>query len=226
MTSKRKSKRNSKPLYFRKRKSKAHKVKEYLEKAKSKKPYPQENPEDYKNEVEIGRDGNEYISKPDNYGVYRWKKMSMKDNPFDYYAQFNHKSPIKYDYLKVVKELKKVAKELNKHNIFLFEVGWKNIGDDLNLAYKDACKQIKKTDYYKKLKKKIDDFNCISNHDYSFLFYSQYDLYTSSYSGELYIPMNMINKEHSEIVDKILTEHFGKKYNRKGLTIQLDKIKK
>lgn len=52
---------------------------------------------DCPNNIVIGNDDNQYLSKKDKNGIYKWIKLVVKKTPNEYYKQFaNYKKPI-YD---------------------------------------------------------------------------------------------------------------------------------
>jgi hypothetical protein len=198
-------------------------------KSKAKRPSPSDHAGNHKNKIMIGNDGNEYVSKPDKNDVYHWKKITDKNCVFEYFDQFPDSKPMKYNYIKIVKELRQVAKDLEKYNIFLFNVKWKNIHNDIDLAWNDAIVQLRKKEFYKKETKKLPPNERSYNEmDFSFLFYTEHDLYFSSINGQLNLQHN-IQKSDMENLETVLKKHFGRrvispKSNKSTIKIKLDRI--
>lgn len=77
-------------------------------------PSPSEHAKDFPNKVKEGNDGNEYLSRKDKNGVYKWVKISVKKSPEEYYEQFSKNEKQLFDtkiFTKNVAALKKAFKK-------------------------------------------------------------------------------------------------------------------
>lgn len=88
-------------------------------------PSPPYHAQDCKGKVLLGNDNKYYLSKSNNRGVYRWVKLSYKNNPWQYYAQFDNIPKPKYSVKLTLKKLMKLRKELYKNKIYMPILNWK-----------------------------------------------------------------------------------------------------
>lgn len=187
-----------------------------------------------KNTIIVGNNGKRWISVPDKNGIYHWKQfkeMYQTSSPFEFYKQLPTAKPIKYDYIKIVKKLTNVRKELYKYNIFMPYVEWKKTTQFVDYAWEDAINILVNNPKIKKLIKSRQDKSKRKSKNpldwISFVFYTPFVLYWSSILGTLFIQHN-IRKEDKEIVKSIFKKHFGQKFkwekSNKTMTIKLTKI--
>ena len=73
---------------------------------------------------------------PDKNKIYRWYKIKSMDETTSaekYYMQlpenYNQKKFFKYNIKKFEEKIKFIKKELIKKNIYLIQLGWKNIAE-------------------------------------------------------------------------------------------------
>ncbi len=155
--------------------------------------------QNYPNEIKNGNDGEEYVSRPDKKGIFKWHKINYDvKSAHDYYMQLPHiyldKKFIKYDISNTLKKLKNIEKELKKHNIYLLHIGWKGVGNFIDNAW-DEARLI--------LSKKTDSSNII--------FYTDNRMFWATHKGELSMQWDL--DKHSKIIaNDIFTKEFKKKY--------------
>jgi hypothetical protein len=94
-----------------------------------------------------------------------------------YYMQllenYNQKKFFKYNIKKFEEKIKFIKKELIKKNIYLIQLGWKNIGNFTDFAWYEATSYIKNK-YYKD-DKKIDHYYLVENAN--FILYTEHDIF-------------------------------------------------
>ncbi len=152
--------------------------------------------QDFHNKIKLGNDGQEYISRADKNKVYRWYKIKSMDkciSPEKYYMQFPEnylqKKFYKYDLKRLDKNIKLVKKELEKKNIYLFKIGWKNVYNYVDYAWDEAQKH---------------------NKD-NFIFYTEKSLFWTQNSGELTMQWSLgrsVKKDAFDIFEKIFNNKF------------------
>lgn len=166
---------------------------------------------DCPNVILEGNDENQYISMPDKNGVYHWKKIKYGKNAEDYYSQFPDYTKPKYDIKSTLEKLDKIKKELEKHNIYLFFIGWKNVTWFIDYAWEDAEEMAKST----KLGKKImsDNTNKFTSvfDKISFLFFTDHRIYWTRRNGEIFMQHNILKKD-KDVVIQIFKKYFGNKF--------------
>lgn len=175
--------------------------------------------QDYKNEIKIGNDGNEYVSRPDKNNIFRWYIIKNGKNAYDYYMQFPHyylnKKFIKYDLKETETKLKFVENDLKKYNIYLFKIGWKNIYNFIDFAWDDARKMIiKKYSKEKYVEEKIKGKYVLNTYFYdifNIIFYTDNSAFFSLNSGKLNFQWNL-DKNSKNIVNQTFTKYFKKNY--------------
>ena len=179
---------------------------------------PNVSAQNYPNKIKIGNDGLEYISKPDKNNIFKWIKIKDMENCKSakvYYMQFPEnylqKKFYKYNNLdKVKNKLLLVKKELEKKDIYLFNVGWKNVYNFSDSAWHEARKYVFKK-YFKKFDVKIKTLYNIM--DYSnFIFYTDKDYFWSQNSGKLYIKWFLLNNDIKQYVFNIFKKYFKNKF--------------
>lgn len=185
--------------------------------------------------IELGNDGNQYISRPDKNGIYHWKRlwgMGETKSAVEYYSQFPQKPRI-YDSEEVVRKLRAVARDLKKHGVPLLQLGWDSIWDFADYAADDAAQIIGST------------FISGKNGEGGYsskpvIYYTDHKLYWASISGKLYLnhdlrthdvrvskyEISKIYKTRKDIVIRIFREHFGRRflwngYQSAALCVQL-----
>ena len=160
-----------------------------------KRPSPPVSAQDHPNKLMKGNDENEYISKPNKNGIYKWHKIVWKNTAEEYYMQFPenylNKKFYKYKTTELLKKFKKVESELKKNNILFLEIGWKRVYYFIDFAWEDADK--------------------IAKYKTPFIFYTSSSLFWSKNKGEIDIKWDLPKKDF-EIVDKIFKQVFKKKY--------------
>ena len=160
-----------------------------------KRPSPPVSAQDHPNKIMKGNDEEEYVSKPNKNGIYKWHKLVWKNTAEEYYMQFPenylNKKFYKYKTTELLNKFKKVASELKKNNILFLEIGWKRVYHFIDAAWEEADKMAK----YKT----------------PFIFYTSQSLFWSKNKGEIDIKWDLPKKEF-EIVDKILKQVFRNKY--------------
>jgi|688.fasta_scaffold41329_3 hypothetical protein len=82
---------------------------------------PNEHAKDFKNEIKLGNDEENYISLPDKNNIYKWKKVSS--NAIKHFKMITPQNKInkilKFDEKLINNTIKKLKKELMKFNIIL-----------------------------------------------------------------------------------------------------------
>ncbi len=192
--------------------------------SKETRPSPSISAQVARDKIKEGNDGNMYLSKPDRNGVYHWKRlwqMSEVKTAAEYYDQFPHK-PRNYDTKEVVTKLRAVAKALNKHNIPLIPIGWRNVWDFGDNAADDAYE--------------IADSKFISGgpgpgyFSKPLMFYTDHNLYFASITGKLYIKYDLdtcekvvsknelvkLSKERRALVVEAFKKYFGNRFAWNG----------
>lgn len=87
-------------------------------------PSPPYHAHNFPNKIKIGNDENEYISKQDKNGIYKWVKIELKKSAEEYYKQFpNYKKSI-YDSSFLTKKIKDLSKSLKKIGVTFYFVKW------------------------------------------------------------------------------------------------------
>jgi hypothetical protein len=160
-----------------------------------KRPSPSYHANDYKWKVMKGNDGYDYISRPDKRMIFHWKRITNGKTAEEYYKQFGDYKPVKYKIDNTEKLLKRVDGELNKHNIKIYYLRWKNTGLFMDNAWLELYK---KTDFSK-----------------SFIFYTENQKYWAMRTGILSLQHNILNKDKN-LINEIFKKHFGKKYKWPG----------
>lgn len=189
-------------------------------------PSPPYHANECKNMILEGSDGDsEYISSPNKNGVYSWKKLKGLDanSAEQYYGQFPETKNLKpkYNFKPVLKKLNTAARQLEKHNIHLVRIGWRNVGDWVDWAETDALYTIAKKCG---LKDDRDVYGKIS-----YIFYTDNRRFWSIVKdGKLYLSHNIL-KHDKPIVDKVFKKIFGTSYlwklsNAKNIIINLPKL--
>ena len=96
-----------------------------------KRPSPPVSAQDHPNKIMKGNDEEEYVSKPNKNGIYKWHKLVWKNTAEEYYMQFPenylNKKFYKYKTTELLNKFKKVASELKKNDILFLEIGWKSV---------------------------------------------------------------------------------------------------
>jgi hypothetical protein len=212
-------------------------------------PSPPFSASEHKNEVKIGNDGNNYVSRANKNNIFRWYIIEECNTAEKYYMQFPKyyldKKFIKFNLKETETKLKKIKNILKKNNIYLFKIGWKNIGSFIDYAWMDAreiiIEKYGKQKYFKDIVEKIRKDNSIDKKktDYDILrknFYNIFNLifYTDNRSffslnnGDLELQWNL-DKNSKDIVTDILRKEFKKKYIipksiNKSIIIKLNKL--
>jgi len=175
-------------------------------------PSPTESAQDYPNKIKEGNDGNEYVSRPDKNGIFKWHKIKEANkckNAYEYFIQFPDyyltKKLIKYDVSPLEKKLMSIKTELSKHDIHLLKIGWKGIGYFIDNAWLAAETALAKKYKLKNPYDVLDKTN--------FIFYTDKGLFNASLDGHLNLQWNL-NKKSLDIVSDILQKEFKKKYIR------------
>ena len=162
-----------------------------------KRPSPPVSAQDHPNKLMKGNDENEYVSKPNKNGIYKWHKIVWKNTADEYYMQFPenylNKKFYKYKTTELLNKFKKVASELKKNNILFLEIGWKRVYYFIDATWEEADK--------------------IAKYKMPFIFYTSKSLFWSKNKGEIDIKWDLPKKEF-EIVDKIFRSVFRSKYIR------------
>lgn len=175
-------------------------------------PYPAN---DCKKQILEGNDGDEYISLPDKNGIYKWKKIMFKNSAEEYYCQFPENKPAKYDEKQVLKKLDLIKQKLLQDNIYLYDIGWKDIGNFIDNAWNDVVKLIEKQKYVQNLRKIKENKNKYIGYLTSFVFYTDHQLYWAKRNGELFFQHNILTKDKQKVI-KIFKEQFGKNFKWDG----------
>jgi hypothetical protein len=206
----------------------------------------------FPNKIKLGNDGNEYISKPDKNKVYKWKLIKQMDQCKDannFYLQFPKyyldKKFIKYNFNNTYKKLNKILNILKKENIFLLNIGWKNVYNFVDNAWYDAKKILIKKYGSKKfvkdkikilkekhsISKKLSDKTILEIYYldiFNIIFYTNFTEFFSLNNGNLYLQWNLTSNIRS-YVNSLFKNEFGKKYIEpkninNAMLIKLDKI--
>ena len=165
----------------------------------NKRPSPPVSAQDFPNEIKVGNDGKEYVSRSDKKGIFKWHKINYDvKTAYDYYMQlpqiYLDKKFIKYDIDNTLKKLKNIEKELKKHNIYLLYIRWKNVGNFIDNAW-DEARLI--------LSKKTNPTN--------FIFYTDNRMFWALHEGELSMQWDL-DKQSKIITNDIFTKEFKKSY--------------
>ncbi len=171
----------------------------------------------------IYKDDYAWVSVADKKGIYRWKKLkneSQTKTASAYFSQFKTWTT-KYDINPVLEKLKLIANELKTHKIYIFPIGWQNVGNWIDYAWSDALKLLSK-------KTKLKEGEIMDK--YSFMFYTDNRLFWAALDGDLSLQHSILNKD-MELINSAFKKHFGKSYHpsksaRKAIVIKLPKIKK
>jgi hypothetical protein len=87
-------------------------------------PSPPYHANDFPNKIKIGNDKNEYISKKDKNGIYKWVKIGLKKSAEEYYKQFPDYKKSIYDSSFFTKKNKDLTKSLKKIGVSFYFVKW------------------------------------------------------------------------------------------------------
>ena len=183
---------------------------------KGERPSPSEHAGAFKNKIKEGNDGNDYISLPDKNGIYKWKKikdMNETKTPEEYWLQFPDNTKPILNITPLLNKLKLVKDELRKHGIYMFRIGWKNVGNWIDYAWDDAQAMLEKIPKVKKYVEENGEYSTLDAA--SMLFWTAHGEYGAKRDGTLNIQHN-IHRKDLPIVKEIFEKHFGKKYFWKG----------
>jgi hypothetical protein len=165
----------------------------------------------FPNEIKEGNDKEDYISKKDKNGIYKWYKISLKKNPEEYYKQFPNYIKPKYNINIFTQNFKNLLKDLKKINVIFYFIKWNVYGDE-SFEYEYFGEDNKLSDNY--------------------LLYSERSLFWNSRNkdGIMYITHN-ITKNLWSSVNKLLTLYFpnrtnGIENNKDALKIYFEEKKK
>lgn len=193
---------------------------------------PSVSAQDFPNQIKIGNDKEEYVSKSDKNKVFRWYKIkdgSKCKSAQEYYMQlpkyYLDKKFIKYDIKPFEIIMKLIKKELEKKNIFFIKIGWKNVYDFIDNAWEDALYYIKNKLYKDDKKiKTIYEIIDLAN----FIFYTDNIEFWAKHNGNLPIQWNLdknAKKETFEIFKKYFKRKFIQpKSIKKTILIKLPKL--
>jgi hypothetical protein len=163
-------------------------------------PVPPYRPEDCKDDILMGNDNHKYISKPNKDNIYKWIKYKEPEEttcPETFFKQFSDDIQ-KYKTTNTVTNLQEMQKELRNKDIYLFEIGWKDVWNYIDFAWEEA----------KKVEDKIK--NKINRNEVSIMFYTKLALYRASVDGTLSLQHNILKKDKKDVTE-ILHKYFGKK---------------
>jgi hypothetical protein len=170
--------------------------------------------QDFPNKIKKGNDGKEYISRSNVNQIYKWYRIKYIDEcktAKEYYMQFPEnylqKKFYKYNINNLEKNLKKLCKELEKYNIYLIKVGWKDVYNFQDYAWEAAEKYIQNK-YFKK--DKIPSYEILDKAN--FLFYTEKSLFFSQNIGELVIKWNLNGNNIKKITFDVLRKIFKNKF--------------
>ena len=194
-------------------------------------PSPSEHANDHKNKVMKGNDDNNWISKMDKNGVYKWKKLkkgSQCKTAEEFYMQ-NPDQKIKYDIKDIVKKLVKIEKKVIEKNILFSHIKW-NV--EFNYPASDETDTFLINKFMPIIKKHYKDDECImesllmkkrSNkckkvfisafniiEPFSVVTYQDYNLFRGSLNGKIELFHKFVNKEDKDYVYSLLEDAFGK----------------
>lgn len=180
-------------------------------------PSPPYHANECQNKIKTGNDGKAYVSRPDKNGLFHWMKIKTGKTPEEYYEQFPDSKPKKYIFPE--KTLERVKNDLLKHDILMFHIGWKDVGNFIDYAWSDAEALAKKS----KIGKRDDKVNMI--------FYAEHRRYFSEILGDLFLQHSILTKDKRLIVNEIFTKYFGKDFSwngskNKAMHIKLKLIKR
>lgn len=179
---------------------------------------PSVHAKDFKNKIKKGNDGEEYISRPDKNGVYKWKLISHKSTPEEYFSQFGTFKK-KYDATETEKKLKKIINEFKKHKIFLAKYSWKAVGRFAGDAITLISEKIASKYHMDFWSKEFDD-------KFSYITYTDHMRYLAEKDdGKLYLYHHITPKDKKYIIETF-KKYFGKKFiwsgsDKKGICIRL-----
>ena len=196
-----------------------------------KRPSPPFSAQDFPNQIKIGNDGLEYVSKADKNKVFRWYKIKYMEEcktAEDFFMQYPeyylNKKFYKFDSKEFEKKIKIVTKELEKKKIYLIKIGWEGVFDFIDYAWMDAREIIQKK-YFKDIKIKTG-YEIM--HYANFIFYTDYRLFWAKHDGDLYMQWNLDKngkKEAFEIFKKYFKNKFIEpKNSSKAIIIKLPKL--
>jgi cell fate (sporulation/competence/biofilm development) regulator YmcA (YheA/YmcA/DUF963 family) len=168
---------------------------------------PPEHAKDFKNKIRKGNDKQRYISLPDKNGIYKWKLISMKKSPEEYYSQFRKIKKI-FNVHDTIKKLIKIAKELRKYHIYIVKFPWSKIWNMSGDQIADIREKLSE-------KYKVSQFH---QDIYSFLTFDDNSRFQSEEDGKFCLFSRMLSKHLNIIHDKLI-EYFGKQlqWSNKGL---------
>ena len=112
----------------------------------------------FPNEIKEGNDNEEYISKKDKNGIYKWYKITLKKNPEEYYKQLPDYIKPKYNINIFTQNLKTLVKDLKKINVTFYFIKW-NIYGDNSFEYEYFSQDNKLSNNY--LQESLNELNAI-----------------------------------------------------------------
>ena len=77
-------------------------------------PSPTDHAKDFPNKIKMGNDMNNYISKKNKKGIYKWVKIVTKKSPEEYYQQFPDYTKPNFDTVIFTKNIINLSKALKK----------------------------------------------------------------------------------------------------------------
>jgi hypothetical protein len=162
-------------------------------------------PNEFINEIMEGKDKNDdendYISKKDKDGIYKWFKIIKGKTPKEYYQQFPKYIEEKYDTSFFFNNLKNFQKDLDKIGVTFYFIKWGIYNPTTTYA----------------------DFKCEIDLTPDFILYSENNLFIDSCNNDSMYIQHDISEKKWKNVNKILKKYFPKKTI--GITSNKDAIK-
>ena len=145
--------------------------------------------------------------------------MHQTKSAYEYNSQFKE-FKIKYNKNKFLKQIKLLTKVLKKYNIYFLHMEWDEIWNMIDYAWEDAANIVAEST-------NLDEYSVYDK--VSMMLITEHTLFWAVYSdGIVYIPHYLLKKDIN-LVHKIFTKIFGKKYvwdknTKKTIKIKLDKL--
>jgi hypothetical protein len=111
-------------------------------------PSPIEHAKDFKNKVKVGNDKNQYVSKKDKNGVYKWVKITLKKSPEEYYHQFSNYTKPKFDTKIFTKNFDKLSEILKKNGFIFSFIKWGKYNPQFEYEYFKKDNKVKNNILY------------------------------------------------------------------------------
>lgn len=168
-------------------------------------PSPSEHAKDHKWKALRGNDGNDYISRPDKNGVYRWRKINPEPaKALDYYKQVLKPAELKVKYSAAgfLKKARAAARELKRRKIFFYHVPWGSIGNFIDNAWDNVCENVETATGV--------GSGDVMDH-FSIIFFTDNRVFWAERSDGVVNMQHNILKKDRELVESVFKKHFGRR---------------